>query len=144
MFVFDVGQLKFRFIQKFHDDPAARHPGKTKIYEILNRDYYWPWIINDVKNCYGCKKSKTSKDKYHGAFKFLPIPDRRWVHISIGFIINFPVSRDFWGKNCINIIIIIIIDRLSKMVKCILMDGITVKNAARVFFYSRLERPWFI
>ena len=40
MFVPDVGQLKFRFIQKFHDDPAAGHPGKTKTYEILNRYYY--------------------------------------------------------------------------------------------------------
>ena len=64
MFVPNVGQLKFRFIQKFHDDPVARHPGQIKTYEILNRYYYWPGIINDVKrfvnSCYGCKK-KTSK-----------------------------------------------------------------------------------
>ena len=78
MFVPDVGQLKFRFIQKFHDDPVAKHPGKTKIYEILNGYYHWCGIINNVKrfvkNCYGCKKNKTSKNKYHGAFKLLPIP----------------------------------------------------------------------
>ena len=136
MFVPDVGQLKFRFIQKFHDDPAAGHPGKTKTYEILNRYYYWPGIINDVKrfvkNCYGCKKSKTPKNKYHGAFKPLPIPDKRWVHISIDFIIDFPVNRDFWGKNCINIIVIM--DRLSKIVKFILMDGITANDAAKAFY----------
>ena len=30
MFVPNVGQLKFRFIQKFHDDPAAKHPKKQK------------------------------------------------------------------------------------------------------------------
>ena len=40
MFVPDVGQLKFRFIQKFHDDPIARHANKTKTYEILNPYYY--------------------------------------------------------------------------------------------------------
>ena len=40
MLVFDVGQLKLRFIEKFHDDPAAKHPGKTKTYEILSRYYY--------------------------------------------------------------------------------------------------------
>ena len=34
LFVPDAGQLKLRFIKKFHDDPAARHPGKTKTYEI--------------------------------------------------------------------------------------------------------------
>ena len=136
MFVPNVGQLRFRFIQKFHDDPAAGHPGKTKTYEILSRYYYWPGIIDDVKrfvkNCYGCKKSKTSKNKYHGALKPLPVPDKRWVHISIDFIIDLPVSRDFWGKDCINIMVMV--DRLSKMVKCIPMDGITTKDAAKAFY----------
>ena len=102
MFVPAVDQLKFRFIQKFHDDPTAKHPNKTKTYEILNRYYYWPWIINYVKrfvkNCYGCKKNKTLTNKYHDVFNPLPIPDKKWVHISIDFIIDFPVSRDFWGK----------------------------------------------
>ena len=62
LFVPDVGQLKFRFIKKSHDDPAAKHPGKTKTYEILSRYYYWFGIINDVKrfvkNCYGCRRNK--------------------------------------------------------------------------------------
>ena len=40
-------------------------------------------------------KKKTSKNKYHGALKPLPVPDKKWVHISIDFIIDFPVSRDF-------------------------------------------------
>ena len=135
MFVFDVGQLRFRFIQKFHDDLAAKHPRKTKTYEILNRYYYWLGIINDVerfvKNCYGCRKSKTLRNKYHGVFKLLPVSDNKWVHISIDFIIDLPVNRDFWGRNSINIMVIV--DRLSKMMKCIFLDGITVKNAAKVF-----------
>ena len=44
MFVPDGGKLRLRFIQKFHDDPVARHPGKTKTYEILYSYYYWPGI----------------------------------------------------------------------------------------------------
>ena len=136
MFVPDVGQLRLRFIPKFHDDPAASHSGKTKTYEFLRRYYYWPGIIDDVKrfvkNCYGCKKSKTSKNKYHGALKPLPVPDKRWAHISIDFIIDLPVNRDLWGKDCINIMVMV--DRLSKMVKCILMDEITAKDAARAFY----------
>ena len=62
LFVPYVGQLRLRFIKKFHDDPAAGHPGKTKTYEILSRYYYWPGIIDDVKrfvkNFYGCRRSK--------------------------------------------------------------------------------------
>ena len=76
MFVPEVGQLKLRFIQKSHDDPAAGHPGKTKTYEILSRYYYWPGIIDDVKrfvkNFYGCRKNKTFRDKYHGALMLRP------------------------------------------------------------------------
>ena len=136
LFVPDAGQLRFRFIKKFHDDPAAGHPNKTKTYEILSRYYYWPGIIDDVKrfvkNCYGCRRSKNSRDKYHGALKPLPVPDRRWSHISIDFIVDLPVNRDLWGRDCINIMVIV--DRLSKMVKCILMDGITVKDAAKAFY----------
>ena len=102
----------------------------------MSRYYYWPWIINDVKrfvkNRYACKKSKTSKNKYHGAFKPLPIPDKNGVHILIDFIIDFPVNRDFWGEKCINIMVIM--DRLNKMVKCIFTDGIIIKNIARVFY----------
>ena len=30
MFLPDVSQFKFRFIQKFHDDPVAMHPNKKK------------------------------------------------------------------------------------------------------------------
>ena len=136
LFVPDVGQFRFRLIKKSHDDPAAGHPGKTKTYEILSRYYYWPGIINDVKrfvrNCYGCRKSKNSRDKYHGALKPLPIPDKRWSHISIDFIVDLPVSKDLWGKDCINIMVIV--NRLSKMVKCIPMDGITAKDAAKAFY----------
>ena len=136
LFVPDAGQLKFRFIEKFHDDPAARHPNKTKTYEILSRYYYWPGIINDVKrfvkNCYGCRRSKNFRDKYHGALKPFPVPDRRWFHISIDFIVDLPINRDLWGKDCINIMVIV--DRLSKMVKYIFMDGITVKDAAKTFY----------
>ena len=136
LFVPDAEQLRFRFIKKIHDDPAAGHPGKTKTYEILSRYYYWPGIIDDVKrfvkNCYGCRRSKNSRDKYHGALKPLPVPDRRWSHISIDFIVDLPVNRDLWGRDCINIMVVV--DRLSKMVKCILMDGITAKDAAKAFY----------
>ena len=83
LFVPDVGQLKFRFIKRIHDDPAAKHLNKTKTDEIFNRYYHWPKVINDViKNCYGCRKNKDSRDKYHGILKLLPVPNKRWFSIS--------------------------------------------------------------
>ena len=129
-----MGQLKFRYIKKSHDDRNAKHPNKTKMYEIFNRYYYWQNIINDVKrfvrNCYSCKKKK-NPDKYHGVLKLLPVPNKRWFHISIAFIVDLPVNRDFWGKKIINIMVIV--NNLNKMIKCIFMDGITVRKNVKVF-----------
>ena len=42
MSVLNVGQLKFRYIQKSNDDGRLN---KTKMYEILNCNYYWPKIM---------------------------------------------------------------------------------------------------
>ena len=81
----------------------------------------------------GVKKTKRQKNKYHGAIKFLIIPDKKWVHISIDFTIDFAVNPDFLKKkNCINTMVIM--DRLNKMVKCIFMDGLTIKSSARAFY----------
>ena len=75
--------IKISLYPKISRRPSCRAPrAKTKTYEILNRYYYWLGIIDDVKpfvkNCYGCRKSKTSRNKYRGVLKPLPVPDRRW------------------------------------------------------------------
>ena len=44
------------------------------------------------------EKTKHLKINITVFLKPLPVPDKRWVHISIDFIIDFPVSRDLWGK----------------------------------------------
>ena len=104
--------------------------------EILSRYYYLPGIIDKVKsfvkNCYGCKKYKNFGDKYHEVLKFLPAPNKKRSHSFIYFIVDLPVNRDLWGKFRINIMVII--NKLNEMVKCIFIDGITVKDGARVFY----------
>ena len=71
---------------------------------------------------------------YHGVLKPLPVPDKKWVHISIDSIIDFPVKREIWGKICINIMVMA--NRLNKMIKYIFMDGITTKNAAKKVIFT--------
>ena len=86
LFVPYVGQFKFRFIKKFHDDPTTKHLNKTKTYEIFNRYYYWPRVITNVKrfvrNCYGCKKKKSKKIAINTTELWNPYP----FQINNGFI----------------------------------------------------------
>ena len=72
-----------------------------KTYKIFNRYYYWPGIINDVKcfvrNCYGCRKNKNSRDECHGVLKLLPVPNKRWFHISIDFVTSWSREVKAWS-----------------------------------------------
>lgn len=109
--------LRLRILQIAHDSPSAGHPGKTKMFELVSRCYYWPGLMNDVKcftwNCRSCRRNKPSRDRYHGQLKPNEVTDRRWSHLSMDFIINFPLSLDYWSKPCTNSLVIT--DRLSKI-----------------------------
>ena len=87
--------------------------------------YYQKLVYNSLANdgvlaVVTINNNKTFKNKYHGVLKILAVQDKKWVHISIDFIIDFPVNRNFWGNFCINIMVMV--NRLSKMVKSIFMD----------------------
>ena len=140
MFVLNFGQLKFRFIQDFTMTQLQNTQTKQNIRnpeQLLLLAWDNKWRLTFVKDCSGCKINKTSKNKYHGVFKPLPIPNRKWVHISIGFMIDFPVNSDFWGEDFINIMVII--NRMNQIVKCIFMDRITIENSARGFYIHVLK-----
>ncbi|TKA50332.1 hypothetical protein B0A49_13656, partial [Cryomyces minteri] len=42
LFVPDFDRLRLRLIQDCHNPPAAGHPGRSKTFELLSREYYWP------------------------------------------------------------------------------------------------------
>ena len=136
LFIPDNDELRLRLIQQAHDTPIAGHPGRAKTQEIMTRNYYWPGMTHSIKqfvrNCRPCHRAKASREKYHGSLKPLPIPERRWAHISIDFVVGLPLSNDYYGRKCINIMVVT--DRLTKMVKYIPMDGISAEDTAKAFY----------
>ena len=40
------------------------------------------------------KKKKKNSDKYRGILKLLPVLNKRWLYISIDFIVNLPGNRN--------------------------------------------------
>jgi len=49
IYVPDSAILREKIVTKYHDSELARHPGYTKMYELITRNYWWPQMLEDVK-----------------------------------------------------------------------------------------------
>jgi hypothetical protein len=61
------------------------------------RDIYWKGITHDiedfVKSCQTCRRAKSVQQAPYGYLKTLPIPERKWTHISMDHIDQLPMSN---------------------------------------------------
>ena len=62
IYVPDHMPLRLRLLQIHHDPPAIGHPGRTKTFELLSRQFYWPTMRKDVDqfvhHCNVCRRTK--------------------------------------------------------------------------------------
>ncbi|KAG0160695.1 hypothetical protein PDIDSM_8225 [Penicillium digitatum] len=88
------------------------HPGRSKTYELLSREYYWPRVYQYVsdwtKNCHTCRRITPAREVRQGILRQLPVPERAWQDISMDFITHLPLS---YGYDAI----LVVVDRLTKM-----------------------------
>ena len=106
--------LRHRCIQECHEQPMVGHPGPAKTYEILQRQFYWPKMMNTVKQqlakCSVCSRTKPSRER-HGQLQALEAPKKRWQHLAMDFVTDLPESKGiFPGATSIWVIT----DRLTK------------------------------
>jgi hypothetical protein len=80
LYVPDYHKLKMRICQEHHDHPIAGHPGVAKLFNIIQREYYWPrshaFIQRYVNLCDTCHRTKSRRHRLHGMLKPLPVSDR--------------------------------------------------------------------
>lgn len=133
LYVPDHKESKLRrlLLQSAHDSTETGHPGGSKLYEILSREYFWPSLHSDCTTfstaCYSCKRAKTPHSRYQGALKPLPISTRRWRDISVDMIGPLIESNGFNQ-------IMVVVDRLSKMRHYIATSStMTTKQLADLF-----------
>jgi hypothetical protein len=62
--------IRTEVIDVVHSSPETGHPGLAKTLFHLKKSYYWPNMHQVIKqflrNCYPCRRAKTSQDRYHG------------------------------------------------------------------------------
>jgi hypothetical protein len=139
MFVPNDAALRLKLLQSCHENVAAGHPGKSKTYELLSRNYYWPQMEQTVRryvrNCHTCSRSKASRLQYQGLLVPLETPTRKWEDIAVDFIVDLPESKcETTGQVCRNILVVT--DRLSKQRHFIGCGSIEAEDTARLFLHQ--------
>jgi len=62
IYVLDSTTLQKEIVTKYHNSELAGHPGYTKTYELIPRNYWWPRMLEDIKQYVaGCKKCQATK-----------------------------------------------------------------------------------
>jgi hypothetical protein len=105
--------LKQRIIDEHHSTNVAGHRGVTKTHVAIKQNFYWPGMKGDVTarvlQCPTCMVSKYGHQHPAGLLQPIPLPDRRWQHVTMDFISGIPESKDEKYD-----MIMVVVDRLSK------------------------------
>ena len=85
------------------------------MYQIMRENYFWFEMKDHCKryvvNCSVCRRSKAYNDKKQGLLNPLPIPNRKWMDVSLDFVEFLPECR---RRNRVYQHILVIVDRLTK------------------------------
>ena len=115
LFIPEDHELRRIILEMHHMIETAGHPSSKSMYRRLLRGYFWPSMKDDCKryadNCDKCHRAKARTVQKQGLLKPLPIPQRRWLDISIDFITKLPPCHRK-GRTYENIMVVV--DRLSK------------------------------
>ena len=105
--------LKEEILNKYHRSKYSIHPGSTKMYQNLKRDYWWTGMKADVAKyvakCMTCQQVKAETQRPSGLLQPLSIPQWKWEDISMDFIDGLPRSKRG------NTSIWVVVDRLTKV-----------------------------
>ncbi|KAL1919204.1 uncharacterized protein VTP21DRAFT_2586 [Calcarisporiella thermophila] len=125
--------IRTKLLQENHDLAIAGHLGVERTYERMQRNFYWPRMIERVKkyirSCDTCQRTKANNRAPIGLLQPLSTPSQRWQQISMDLITHLPKSKR--GHDAI----IVFVDRLSKMAHFVATN--TTANAAtiaKIFF----------
>ena len=109
----DNMELKEEILSEYHRSKYSIHPGSTKMYQNLKRDYWWNGMKGDVAKhvakCIICQQVKAEVKKPSGLLQPLSVPQWKWEDISMDFIDALPRSKRG------NTAIWVIVDRLTKV-----------------------------
>jgi hypothetical protein len=106
------GALKKKILDEAHTSRYSIHPGRTKMYHDLRRQFLWTRMKHEtahyVSECDTYRKVKADYMKPGGLLQLLSILEWKWDDIRMEFIVGLPMMACKFDS------IWVIVDRLSK------------------------------
>lgn len=98
-YILEDDQLRLQILQNHHDTTLAGHPKMAKIFDLLDRLYYWKdmqkQVDHSLQNCHNCRWSQTSRHATFRVLRPLPVPEQPWEDISTNFVVGQPDGEEF-------------------------------------------------
>ncbi|KAK8916912.1 hypothetical protein KSP39_PZI022412 [Platanthera zijinensis] len=92
-----VDALRSEILYDGHNTMYSIHPGRTKMYQDLKQNFWWPGMKTDViqyiVKCHTCQLVKAEHQKPGGYLQSLPIPEWKWDDITMDFVMGLPRSK---------------------------------------------------
>ncbi|CAL5335639.1 unnamed protein product [Camellia sinensis] len=99
-------------LREFHHSHLAVHPGGTKMYRDLGRQFWWRGMKKDVavfvSKCLTCQQVKAKHQRPAGLLQPLPIAEWKWKHVTMDFVVGLPRTQQDSDA------IWVVVDRLTK------------------------------
>ena len=111
--VLQLTDLREEILREFHCSRFAVHPGGTKMYSDLHRQYYWSGMkrhVGDfVRRRLTCQQVKSEHQKPAGLLQPFKVVEWKWKHITMNFLTHLPRTPRRHD------VVWVIVDRLTKM-----------------------------
>ena len=108
----DDSETRQLIMREAHSAAYSVHPGSSKMYKDLRRNFWWPnmkWDVAEfVSKCLTCQRVKIEHRRPGGELQPLPVPVWKWEDIAMDFVTGLPRTQG--QKDAIWVII----DRLTK------------------------------
>jgi hypothetical protein len=99
-------------LREAHKTPYTVHPSETKMHRDLKQSFWWKRMKVDVSKyvatCEVCQRVKAEHKRPACLLKPLEIPEWKWEHITMDFVVGLPRSPR--GRDAIWVVV----DRLTK------------------------------
>jgi len=97
IFVPDDSVLKRLILEEAHKSSFRFHPGATKMYQDLKKDYWWPVMKTEiakfVARCIVCQQVKIEHQRPAGLLESLEISQWKWEQLSMDFAGGLPRTQ---------------------------------------------------
>ena len=104
--------LREEILKEFHCSRFVVHPGGTKMYRDLRRQYYWSGMKRHVgdlfRRCLTCQQVKADHQKPAGLLQPLEVAEWKLENVTMDFMTHFP-----WTPRRHDAVWVIV-DRLTK------------------------------